>query len=79
MPIDLCKCYTLVPRPRSLGISEPCGKEGCNIVVKKELSRKVKLLIYQSVYIPSLSHGHDLWLLTTRTRSQIQASEIRLI
>ncbi|KAK0155730.1 hypothetical protein N1851_001772 [Merluccius polli] len=31
------------------------------VVVKRELSRKVKLSIYQSIYVPTLTYGHELW------------------
>ncbi|KAK3547532.1 hypothetical protein QTP86_021516, partial [Hemibagrus guttatus] len=37
-----------------------------SVVVKKELSRKVKLSIYQSIYIPTLTYGHELWVMTKR-------------
>ncbi|KAK3529838.1 hypothetical protein QTP86_007201 [Hemibagrus guttatus] len=30
-----------------------------SVVVKKELSRKAKLSIYQSIYVPTLTYGHD--------------------
>ena len=30
------------------------------VVVKKELSQKAKLSIYQSVYVPTLTYGHKL-------------------
>ncbi|KAK3530011.1 hypothetical protein QTP86_009391 [Hemibagrus guttatus] len=30
-----------------------------SVVVKKELSQKAKLLIYQSIYVPTLTYGHD--------------------
>ncbi|KAI3363351.1 hypothetical protein L3Q82_011976, partial [Scortum barcoo] len=43
------------------------------VVVKKELSRKVKLSIYRSIYVPTLTYGHELWVMTERTRSRIQA------
>ena len=39
------------------------------VVVKKELSQKVKLSIYWSIYIPILTYGHELWVGTERTRS----------
>ncbi|KAK3511760.1 hypothetical protein QTP70_021784 [Hemibagrus guttatus] len=32
-----------------------------SVVVKKELSRKAKLSIYQSIYAPTLTYGHELW------------------
>ncbi|KAK0155726.1 Retrovirus-related Pol polyprotein from type-1 retrotransposable element R2 [Merluccius polli] len=31
-----------------------------SVVVKRELSRKAKLSIYQSIYIPALTYGHEL-------------------
>ncbi|KAK0141121.1 Smoothelin-like protein 2 [Merluccius polli] len=31
-----------------------------SVVVKRELSRKAKLSIYQSIYVPALTYGHEL-------------------
>ena len=45
-------------------------------VVKKELSQKAKLSIYRSIYVPTLTYGHELWVVTKRTRSRIQAAEM---
>ncbi|KAK3556221.1 hypothetical protein QTP70_006736 [Hemibagrus guttatus] len=39
-----------------------------SVVVKKELSRKAKLSIYQSIYVPTLTYGHELWAITKRVR-----------
>lgn len=41
------------------------------IVVNKELSIKAKLSTYWSVYVPSVTYGHELWVLTERMRSWI--------
>ncbi|KAK3534172.1 hypothetical protein QTP86_002515 [Hemibagrus guttatus] len=49
------------------------------VVVKKELSRKVKLSIYQSIYVPTLTYGHELWVMTERTRSRIQVAEMSFL
>ncbi|KAI3351351.1 hypothetical protein L3Q82_005898 [Scortum barcoo] len=49
------------------------------VVVKKELSRKAKLSIYQSIYVPTLTYGHELWVITERTRSRIQAAEMSFL
>ena len=38
------------------------------VVVKKELSQKAKLSIYWSIYIPTLTYGHELWVVTEKTR-----------
>lgn len=35
-----------------------------NIVVKRELSRKAKLSIYQLIYVPNLTYRHDLWVVS---------------
>ncbi|KAK3543704.1 hypothetical protein QTP70_027204 [Hemibagrus guttatus] len=50
-----------------------------SVVVKKELSRKAKLSIYQSIYIPTLTYGHELWVMTERVRSRIQAAEMSFL
>ncbi len=46
------------------------------VVVKKELSRKAKLSICQSICVPTLNYGHELWVVTERMRSQIKAAEM---
>ena len=38
------------------------------VVVKKELSQKAKLTIYRSIYVPTLTYGHEVWVVTERTR-----------
>ena len=49
------------------------------VVVKKELSRKAKLSIYRSIYVPTLTCGHEIWVMTERTRSRIQAVEMSFL
>ena len=43
--------------------------------MKRELSQKVKLSIYWSILVPTLA-GHEMWIVTERTRSVIQTAEI---
>ncbi|KAK3542027.1 hypothetical protein QTP86_010850 [Hemibagrus guttatus] len=50
-----------------------------SVVVKKELSRKAKLSIYQSIYVPTLTYGHELWVMTERVRPRIQAAEMSFL
>ncbi|TWW66932.1 hypothetical protein D4764_20G0009640 [Takifugu flavidus] len=50
-----------------------------SVMVKKELSRKAKLSIYQSIYIPILTCGHQRWMMTERTRSWIQVAEMSFL
>ncbi len=49
------------------------------VVVKKELSQKAKLSIYQSIYVPTLAYGHELWVVIKRMRSQIQSGEMSFL
>ncbi|TWW56043.1 hypothetical protein D4764_08G0000300 [Takifugu flavidus] len=50
-----------------------------SVVVKKELSRKAKLSIYRSIYVPVLTYGHQRWVMTERMRSRIQAAEMSFL
>jgi len=49
------------------------------IVVKRELSLKAKLLIYWFIYIPTLTYGRELWVVTKRMRLWIQAAEMSFL
>ncbi|KAK0135552.1 hypothetical protein N1851_028597 [Merluccius polli] len=48
-----------------------------SVVVKRELSQKAKLSIYQSIYVPVLTYGHELWVMTERT--WVQAAEMSFL
>ena len=50
-----------------------------SVVVKRELSRRAKLSIYQSIFAPTLTYGHELWVVTERTRSRVQAAEMSFL
>ena len=41
------------------------------VVTKRELSRKAKLSIYSSIFVPILTYGHEGWVMTERTRLRI--------
>jgi len=32
-------------------------------------------LIYRAIYVPTLTYGHELWVVTERMRSRIQAAK----
>ena len=49
------------------------------IVLKRKLSRKTKLSVFMSIFVPILTHGLESWLMTERMRSQMQASEMRFL
>ena len=47
-----------------------------SVMVKRELSRKAKLSFYWSIYVPTLTYGHEIWVMTERIRFRIQAAEM---
>lgn len=47
--------------------------------VMMELSHKANLLISWSVYILTLTHGMELWVMTERTRNQIQVADVSFL
>ena len=47
--------------------------------MKRELSKKAKLSIFKAVSVPILTYGHESWVMTEKTRSQVQASEMRFL
>ena len=49
------------------------------VVTKRELSRKAKLSIYLSIFVPILTYGHEGWVMTERTRSRVQAAEMSFL
>ncbi|TWW59251.1 hypothetical protein D4764_06G0007810 [Takifugu flavidus] len=50
-----------------------------SVVVKRELSQKAKLSIYWSIFFPTLTYGHELCVMTERTRSQVQAAKMSFL
>ena len=50
-----------------------------SVVMKRELSKKAKLSVFRSIFVPILTYGHESWIMTDRIRSQVQASEMRFL
>ena len=50
-----------------------------SVVMKRELSKKAKLSIFKTVFVPILTNGHESWVMTEIVRSQVQASEMRFL
>lgn len=48
-----------------------------SVMVKKKRSRNVKRSIYLFLYVPTLTYGHVLWVITKR--SQIQAAKMSFL
>lgn len=49
------------------------------MVKDRNIPRKVKVLIYMSILRPILIYGSEAWALTTKTKSRIQAAEMRVL
>ena len=49
------------------------------VVVKRELSQKAKPPIYFSIFVPTFTYGHEIWVVTKRTRLRIKAAETRFL
>uniref|UniRef100_A0A8C9TQF7 Reverse transcriptase domain-containing protein n=1 Tax=Scleropages formosus TaxID=113540 RepID=A0A8C9TQF7_SCLFO len=49
------------------------------VVVMGELSHKAKLSIYWLIYVPTLTSGRELWVMTERIRPWIQAAEMSFL
>ena len=38
-------------------------------VIKRELSKKAKLSVFKTAFVPILTYGHEFWVITIRVRS----------
>ncbi|TWW77030.1 hypothetical protein D4764_12G0004200 [Takifugu flavidus] len=47
-----------------------------SVVVNRELRQKA---IYRSIFVPTLTYGHELWVMTERTKSWVQAAEMSFL
>ena len=45
----------------------------------RNIPRKVKTIIYLQILRPILTYGHESWTLTSKTRSQLQAAEMKAL
>ena len=50
-----------------------------SVVLKKELRTKAKLAVFKSVYLPTLTYGHECWVMSEKVRSRLQAAEMRFL
>lgn len=50
-----------------------------SVVVKREMTAKAKLLIQVLIYAHTFTYGHELWAITERIRSQIQAVDMHFL
>ena len=50
-----------------------------SVVLKRELSKKAKLFVFKSIFVPIFTYGLESCNMIERVRSQMQASEIRFL
>lgn len=48
------------------GWMDRCQDLHRSVMVKRDLSVKVRLTIYRSIYVPTLTCGHELWVLAEK-------------
>jgi len=70
--------FTSVGKTERIGCSSKTGAAP-DRPGEEELSWKAKLSIYWSVYVPTLTYGHELWVVTERTRLRIQAADMSFL
>jgi hypothetical protein len=46
---------------------------------KREVSKKSKLTVYQTVYLPTLTYSTESWTLGAKQHSRLQAAEMRYL
>ena len=49
------------------------------VVLKRDLSRKIKLSMSKSLFVPILTCDHESWIITERVLSQMQVSKVRCL
>jgi hypothetical protein len=49
------------------------------VISKRELSSKAKISVYKTIFYPTLTYGHELWVMTERIRSRVEAAEMRFL
>ena len=49
------------------------------VIGKREVKRTTKLLIYNSVYTPTLTYGAESWVINKRIESRITGAEMRFL
>ena len=45
----------------------------------RNIPLKVKTQIYITILTPVLTYGHEFWMITSKTRSQLQAAEMKVL
>ena len=48
-----------------------------SVVMKRELSKKVRLSVFNTVFVPILTYGNESWVMTERMQSQEQAFKMK--
>ena len=50
-----------------------------SVVIKRELSKKAKLSIFKTAFVPILTYAHESCVIHERVRSQVQASQMNFL
>ncbi|KAK3523969.1 hypothetical protein QTP70_017490, partial [Hemibagrus guttatus] len=61
------------------GMRVSTSKSEAMVLDRKKVVCTLQFSIYQSIYVPTLTYGHELWVMTERVRSRIQAAEMSFL
>ena len=50
-----------------------------SVISKREQSNQAELSVFKSLYYPTLTYGHEIWVLNERLSSRVQAAEMRYL
>ena len=70
---------------QEVGINNRIAKYNSNVGIvypllrDRSIPRRCKIIIYQSIQKPIIMSGSEVWSLTTKTESRLQAAEMRVL
>lgn len=75
-----CRCWSISGYCSQVRVKCECSTGGIvPICCDRELSLKAKRSVYQYIYIPTLTHGCELWVVTWKNKITIQAAEMSFL
>ena len=64
---------------RRIGMTMQTAGAMKKVYESREISREAKVTVFEAVAIPALTYGCEVWVLTEREKSRLQATEMRML